>query len=133
MTDVVVTVPKGRWAEWLDEGDLAYSDESMMPAGWAGDYEYGFNVGTARPRVSSGDRVYVVAYGRLRGYSTLEALEETGRFGDLRPGNAALVRRGAAVACTIPSAVPGFQGVRYRWWRRSQEIPYADWKTDGVG
>lgn len=135
MSDVVVTVPKRLWGEWLDEGDLAYADDSMRPATWCGAFEYGFNVGPRPPAISPGERVYVVAHGRLRGWAPHSYIavppEPERRFGG-RPGSFALVRHGAAVACTIPDPIRGFQGYRYRWWDRSVEIPFPDWRTAGV-
>lgn len=133
MSDIVVTVPKGKWAEWLGEGDLAY-DHEMMPAGWAGDCEYGFTFGPGVPvpKIAAGERVYVVAHGRLRGYAPLVKITTAPeRFGG-RPGGFALVRRGAAVACTIDGAVRGFQGWRYRWWEYPDEFPFPGWQTEGV-
>lgn len=134
MSDVVVTVPKRLWAGWLSEGDLAYADESQHPAGWCGDYEYGFTFspGVAVPKIEWDERVYIVAHGRLRGWAPLTKITTAPeRFGG-RPGGFALVRRGQAVACTIAEPVRGFQGWRYRWWDRAAEIPFPDWRTAGV-
>lgn len=133
MADVVVTVPKRLWAEWLSEGDLA--DGGAQPAPWEELAEYGFNLGPglAVPDINPGERVYVVAHGRLRGYSPLVDVErDSTRFGG-RPGTTALVRHGGAVASTIAETVRGFQGWRYRWWDRAAEIPFPDWREAGVG
>ena len=68
MSDVVVTVPKGLWAEWLQEGDLAGEP-------WSGEAEYHFWVSPmmfhepAHPWIEPGERVYIVAHGKLRGYA----------------------------------------------------------------
>lgn len=130
--DVVVTVPKGRWSEWLDEGDLAAAEGLLEPVPWEGRLEYGFTFTSGPPRIEPGARVYVVAHGRLRGYAPLAYIDHDGtRFGG-RPGSWALVRRGGAVACTIAEPVRGFQGWRYRWWEREDEIPFPDWRTEGV-
>lgn len=127
MPDVVVTVPKSKWAEWLEEGDLAYEDDSGHPTGWAGEYQYGFVV-PSRPRIKPGELVYVVAHGRLRGYAPLvfEPSTDVQRFGYEKGW--ALVRMGGAVAVTIPVEIQGFQGFRYRWWRRDMEVPFPDWR-----
>ena len=117
MTDVVVTVPMRLWDEWLAEGDLpgeAWDGEAEYGA-----FEYGFYI-SRRPDIDPGDRVYIVAYGRLRGYAPLVRLE---RFNS----EYVLVRAGGAVACTIASIIRGFQGWRYRWWEREQEQPFPDW------
>lgn len=134
MADVVVTVPKRRWFEWLREGELAYADDSLHPTGWGGDHEYGFTFGPnmAVPRIEWDERVYIVAHGRLRGYSPLTRITMAPeRFGG-RPGGFALVRRGQAVACTILEDIRGFQGWRYRWWERADEIPFPDWRMEDV-
>gem|GEM_PF-5129882 len=67
MSDVVVTVPKRLWEDWIEEGDLP--GES-----WSGE-EWHFYLSGAVPRIQPGERVYVVAYGRLRGYAPLVRFE----------------------------------------------------------
>lgn len=117
MMDVVVTVPKGIWSDWIDEGDAAGQPES-------GEL-WGFFTFGARPDIQIGERVYVVAHGRLRGYAPLAKLE-------FARGRVAFGRKGGAVAVTIPDPVRGFRGWRYRWWQREIEVPFPDWKTAGV-
>lgn len=53
MSDVVVTVPKRLWREWIAEGDLP---------GEEAQYESHFWVWGFVPVVKPGDRVYVVAF-----------------------------------------------------------------------
>lgn len=131
--DVVVTVPMRLWSMWLDEGDLAYADDRMEPARWAGEMEYGFTLGggCARPDIARGERVYVVAYGQLRGWAPFEYFDAGERFGG-QPGSFALVRRGRGVACTLDEPIRGFQGWRRRWWDRAAERPFAGWRTEGI-
>jgi hypothetical protein len=119
MSDVVVTVPMGKWQEWIDEGDLP-GDEPL--------YESHFWIHEL-PAIHAGERVYVVAHGRLRGYAPLVGLEASCR---LWPERACLLREGGAVAVTIPEQIRGFQGWRYRWWLREDEVPFPDWRTAGV-
>jgi hypothetical protein len=121
MSDVVVTVPQALWTAWLAEGDLP--DE---PA----EYESHFWIGNLLPDIRPGDRVYIVAWGRLRGYAPLLRVEP---FCQLRPSTACLVRSAGAVACTIPQGVVGFRGWRYRFWEREAETPFPAWQTAGVG
>ncbi len=109
--DIVVTVPKGRWAEWIAEGDLPGDD-------WSGAESY-FSFGGPRPRIEPGERVYIVAHGRLRGYAPLTYLHPAGY----------LVRRGGAVAVTIVEPIRGFRGWRYRWWQQETETPFPDWRN----
>lgn len=113
MSDVVVTVPKKLWSEWIAEGDLP-DDE---PSGTT----YGFWLWGFPPAIDPGERVYVVAHGKLRGYSELvDILPQGGKF--------ALIREGGAVACTISEPIQGFRGWKYRWWERADEVPFPDWR-----
>ena len=112
--DVVVTVPRWKWAEWVAEGDLPGEPETGQ--------EYFFSVGRTRPDIDPGERVYVVAHNRLRGYSPLVRLE-LGLHGRWY-----LVRRNGAVAVTIPEPIRGFRGWRYRWWQPTDEVPFPNWR-----
>lgn len=121
MSDVVVTLPmnfeygnaRGIRA-WIAEGD---------PAGtpWSGE-EWGWYMGGFPPCIEPGERVYVVHRGKLRGYAPLTRIQGT-------PPGFALIRRGDAVAVTVPFSIPGFRGFRYRWWERDDEVPFPDWRT----
>lgn len=113
MTDVVVTVPKDRWGLWIDEGDLPGEE-------WSGNV-YDFYLGGLMPHVTPGERVYIVAYNRLRGYAPLVVIGE-------QPHGWSLVRHGGAVTITIPESIRGFQGFRYRWWDRADEVPFPTWR-----
>ena len=118
MTDVVVTVPKGLWADWIAEGDL--------PGDLPGKYESHFWLSGAAyaPFLRPGERVYIVAHGKLRGFAPLLRVE---RSCSLRPDRSCLVRNGDAEAVTIAEAIRGFTGWRYRWWRREDEFAFPDW------
>lgn len=121
MSDVVVTVPKGLWEEWCDEGDLPGDP-------WSGDFEYGFNLYGEPPDMAKGGRVYIVAHGKLRGYAPLSYIDyHSTRFGGNGRGYA-LVRHGEAVAVTIDEPIRGFRGWRYRWWDESAEKPFPRWR-----
>ena len=117
MTDVVVTVPKAQWQSWIDEGDLpgeVAQYESHFWLGWQG----------LPMTIAPGERVYIVAHGKLRGFAPLIRVERPCRLDSWK---ACLVRAGGAEAVTIPEAIRGFQGWRYRWWPRSAEVPFPDW------
>ena len=116
MSDVVVTVPKSVWDEWIAEGDLP----GEAPSG----EEYEYTIASSMPpTVFPGERVYIVAHGRLRGYAPLVRVKTW----DYRRHS--LVRAGGAVAVTINGPIVGFRGVRYRWWRRQEERPFPEWRT----
>lgn len=120
MSDVVVTVPKGLWSEWLEEGDLAGEP-------WSEEAEYHFWIPRhPLPTIALGERVYIVAHGRLRGYAPLVNTELRCK---LAPSRACLVRRNDAVAVTIPEPIVGFRGWRYRWWEREAEVPFPEWRS----
>lgn len=121
--DVVVTVPKRQWKAWIAEGDLPGDEWGHGDAGE--DAEYWFSV-SREPDIEPGERVYVVAHGRLRGYAPLDHVEW------IDGTTHALARKGGAVAVTIDEPIPGFRGYRYRWWDREEEYDFPDWQTEGV-
>lgn len=114
MSDVVVTVPKALWSDWIAEGDLPGEKPQYESHFWLNEL----------PDIKPGERVYVVAHGRLRGYAPLVRTEDCCR---LRPTRSCLLREGGAQAVTIDEPIRGFQGFRYRWWNRSDEVPFPDW------
>lgn len=114
VADCVVTVPKRLWNEWIAEGDLPGDDAS-------GD-AYGFSLAFPTPRIVPGERVYIVAHGKLRGWAPLVEVVPLS-------SGCALIRAGGAVACTIDAPITGFRGWRYRWWEREDERPFPDWRT----
>lgn len=117
MSDLVVTVPKKIWFDWIEEGDAVGEEPSGE--------EWGFFLGGARPDAVPGDRLYIVAHDMLRGYSPITRVFQTSR-------GWAICRNGGAVAVTIAVRVLGFRGWRKRWWGREAEAPFPDWKTKGV-
>ena len=127
--DVVVTIAKTEWLRWLAEGDLPGEPTTDE---WAVYFGSGAGRRPAPPRhAQPGDRVYVQAWGFIRGYAPLVRVQDTGV-------GYALVRGGGAAICTVvdtagqPMPVSGFQGVRYRWWQYAYEAPFADWQTHGL-
>lgn len=125
MADVVVTLPKSFGLKaWIAEGDPAGTEWSKTEWGW-------FMGGNPPKKLEPGDRVYVVYDGHLIGYAPLLYIEDDphGFDSDLQYNKGfALVRGGGAVAVTIDQHIKGFQGFRYRWWDRSQERPFPEWK-----
>jgi hypothetical protein len=118
MSDLVVTVPKNVWAYWIKEGDPAGSSESGE--------EWAYWIGGAKPKIEAGERLYIVSWGKLRGYAPVTRVISKGDHGW------GICRRGGAVACTIPEDIPGFRGYRIRWWDKKSEKPYPNWRTEGI-
>jgi hypothetical protein len=129
--DVVVTVPKSfthpdapgkrGLAAWIAEGDPAGSK-------WSGT-RWSFTVAGPKPEIGPGERVYIVCEGRLRGYAPLVTVRCAGDPKQRGFNRWELIRGGDAVAVTIPDRIKGFQGWRYRWWDRKDEIPFPEWQT----
>ena len=113
--DLVGTCPKDFWEEWIAEGDPAGTPESGEEWGW-------FTRSPLAQTIRPGDRFYVVAHGRLRGWAPVTRVEWSDGIGMIG-------RMGGAVACTIDLLIPGFRGLRRVWWSRSMEKPFPDWKT----
>lgn len=116
MTDVVVTVPRGMWDVWLAEGDLPGHPWSQMRSHF-------WIPPQTLPDIKRGERVYIVAHGKLRGYAPLVAVEP---MCAMRADRACLMRYGDAAAVTIAQPIRGFQGWRYRFWDRSVERPFPE-------
>jgi hypothetical protein len=115
--DLVVTVPQKLWAKWILEGDPVGAPTSGE--------EWAFQVAT-KPPILPGERLYVVAWGLLRGFSPVTRVFQTDR-------GWAICRRGDAVACTLNRVIPGFRGYRARWWDQKEEVPFPEWKTKDIG
>lgn len=112
MTDLVGTCPKDFWAEWIAEGDAAGEPETGEEWRW---YTRHYLASIIKP----GDRFYVVAHGKLRGFAPVTRVT----------GGYCICRRGGAVAVTIAEPIPGFRGLRKRWWDRLIEVPFPEWKV----
>lgn len=120
MTDLVVTVPRKSWPLWLGCGDLA---GAAQPSG----IEHGFRLFDCdRPPIEMGERLYIVAHDRLRGYAPVSEVVPIGTR------NWMIKRRGAPVAVTISMRIAGFRHWRRVWWERADERPFPDWQTAGV-
>lgn len=115
--DVVVTVPKGIWDDWIAEGDAAGSPDSGE--------EWGFYTAGPKPTCQPGDRCYIVAHGAIRGFAAVRRIVR-------HHGLWAICRGGGAVAVTIRDPAVGFRGWRARWWDRDEEVPFPAWR-DPIG
>lgn len=114
--DLVGTCPKTFWKEWLEEGDCAGEPSTG--------FSYCWNTRDRKARlVRPGDRFYVVAHDRLRGYAPVVRVEF-----DPTDGWYCIVRAGGAIPVTLMDPIPGFRGLRKRWWNREDEHPFPDWR-----
>jgi hypothetical protein len=116
VADLVGTCPKGFWEEWIAEGDAAGDPGTGEEWSWYTGHRLARNI-------QPGERFYVVADGKLRGYAPVI------RVGKLPDGTFEIIRKGGAIACTISPPIPGFRGLRLRWWKREEETPFPDWKN----
>jgi hypothetical protein len=116
MVDLVGTCPKAFWLEWIAEGD---------PAGepWSGKEWSWYTGHHLITKIEPGDRFYVVAHGKLRGWAPVTRIRRP-----LMRKVGAICREGNGVACTIEEAIPGFRGLRVRWWDRNREKPFYSWR-----
>ena len=105
MTDIVITIPRAAWADWLMQHG-ADDQRGRMRSFHVYDEERG------HPPCSTGDQLYVVAHGRLRCVLLIEAIM-------MRP-------------VTLAGYVPGFAGWRRRWWDPQHELPFPAWRTEAV-
>lgn len=131
--DLVGTCPKGFWEEWLREGGCAGESYPEYGYAWWSRHvlarKLSFKFSGNHTKMDESDlRFYVVCHGNLRGWAPVRDIligpEEGGAhcYGILRRSN-------EAVAITIPDPIPGFRGLRKRWWDRADETPFPDWKT----
>lgn len=132
--DIVLTVPKNfthpaapgkrGLAAWIAEGDAA-GDPSTGQDWWFTTY------GALGVMPDPDARCYVVCEDRLRGYAPLvKVLYDPSRVRN-GCGPVVFIRRGGAVAVTVPWNIVGFRGWRHPWWPREEEIPFPNWKTEG--
>lgn len=117
--DLVGTCPKDFWREWIAEGDPAGTDWSGEEWGW-------YTRHRLAAEIKSGERFYVVAWGRLRGWAPVTAVRRDAGGGWI------ICRKGNATACTIDKPIPGFRGLEKRWWSYEDERPFPDWKDAGL-
>jgi len=117
MPDLVGTCPKDFWGEWIAEGDAAGETYTGQ--------EWHWYTGDRKARsIQAGDRFYVVAHGKLRGWAPVVRVDIGGDGKSY-----AIIRHGGGVACTIPTPIPGFRGLRLRWWKREEEVPFENWRV----
>jgi len=113
VSDLLVTIPRDQWFNWLAYGDLVGQP-------WTG-CEWGYYLSGRAPIIRPGVCGYIVCNGRLRGYAPLVRIAR-------RAYGFELVRQGGAVAVTVDFNIPGFRGWRARWWKRREERPFPNWK-----
>ena len=97
-------------------GDPAGTDWSGEEWGWWTQHHLA-------AKAVPGARFYIVAWGKLRGWAPITRLHR-----DITGRPVCICREGNAIACTIAEPIPGFQGLRERWWQRETEMPFPDWR-----
>ena len=121
MADLVGTCPKDFWEEWIAEGDAASENGIVFASITMEDWHW-YTKDRKAISIHPGERFYVVAHGKLRGWAPVVRVDQFGH------GEYGIVRRGCALACTIAEPIPGFRGLRLRWWDRAIEVPFPNWK-----
>ncbi len=115
MADVVVTLPLSFGLQaWVEEGDPAGSP-------WSGE-DWHWCMSGFPPQILPGESVYFCYNRKLIGYAPLVRVQSQGSR------SYSLVRHGEAVAVTIDEEIPGFHGWKPRWWERSIEKPFPNWR-----
>ncbi len=122
MSDLVGTCPKDFWKQWIAEGDAASDMTGIVYPSITGEDWHWYTKHSLARTIHFGDRFYVVCHGKLRGWAPVVRVDNLGQEGF------GIVRRGEAVACTIPEAIPGFRGLRVRWWKREAEQAFPNWR-----
>ena len=120
MADLVVTVPKWFWSEWIAEGDAVGEPETGE--------EWGYST-CPRPPIEPGERLYIVAHGKLRGYAPVTRVVRAEHDGRNNTPRFEICRRAGAVAITIDEPIHGFRGWRRVWWPRDAERPFPEWRA----
>lgn len=121
MTDLVGTCPMDFWEEWIAEGDPA--DTPFTGAMWSGKLWSWYTRSPSAKLARPGDRFYVVAYGKLRGYAPILFVT------DNSAGGYQIVRGGHAQGVTIDAPISGFRGLRLRWWPYDSEQLFPTWRA----
>lgn len=118
--DIVVTVPRERWEEFLAGGGLP--GDPPAPGSAQGPWTYDlFNV--EELRAMPGQRIFFFAYGKLRLWAPVFAIERVYK-------RRWRVWRGPAEAATLDGYTyqPGFPGWRLVWWPAHAEAEFPGWR-----
>src|SRR5579885_3430020 len=114
MTDIVVSIAREKWPDWLRTfGSQDRPGRRMC-----------FHIFGDRPPASEGDLLYVASHGRVRCVFDIDYLAA------LR-GGWFIIGRFARPA-TIHAFVQGFPGWRRRTWHPAEETPFPAWRTEAV-
>ncbi len=142
--DFVATVRAPEWEDWLRGESGSGGPETVADPRWvSGEAAWWSRAKLAR-KVERGSRLYVCCRGRLRLWVALRPIGnpfETDQEGrDERGLWIPLCIDGAPPGggpwwqpVTIEAGMPGFRGLRRRWWPRDAEIACPDWRTSALG
>ena len=143
--DFVATVRAPEWEDWLrgEAGSGGPGAAGDDPRRVSGEAAWWSRAKLAR-KVERGSRLYVCCRGRLRLWIALQPIGkffETAQEGRNERGLwIPLCIDGAPPdggpwwqPVTIEADMPGFRGLRRRWWPREAEIRCPDWRTSALG
>ena len=141
--DFAATVRAPEWEQWLCDWPWIEGDPRADAGYLDGEPAWWSRAKLAR-KVERGSRLYICCRGRLRLWV---ALRPIGKFGEtVQEGRD---ERGLWIPLcidgsppgggpwwqpvTLDADMPGFRGLRRRWWPREAEIPCPDWSEAAEG
>jgi hypothetical protein len=114
MTDIVVTVARESWPNFLAEHGAGTNRGRMHVVQFYGE----------RPQGLPGDQLYIVSHGRVRCALLIDRImPHAGGWQII----ASMLR-----PVTLAGYVGGFPDCRRRWWNRPDELPFDAWRTEAV-
>ena len=140
--DFVATVRAPEWEQWLS-GEAGSGSPTATGPDPDGNAAWWSRAKLAR-KVERGSRLYICCRGRMRLWVALRPIGkfyETDQEGrDVRGLWIPLCVDGSPPAggpwwqpVTIDAEIPGFRGLRRRWWPRELERPCPDWRQAALG
>ena len=141
--DFAATVRAPEWEQWLCDWPWIEGDPRADAGSLAGEPAWWSRAKLAR-KVERGSRLYICCRGRLRLWVALRPIGkhyETAQEGrDERGLWIPLCIDGSPPGggpwwqpVTIDADIPGFRGLRRRWWPRESEIACPDWREAAEG
>ena len=142
--DFVATVRAPEWEQWLSGESGSGGPETVADPRWVDGNAAWWSRAKLARKVERASRLYVCCRGRLRLWIALRPIgnpfetDQEGRDG--RGLWIPLCIDGAPPdggpwwqPVTIKADMPGFRGLRRRWWARDLERPCPDWQDAALG